>query len=123
MFRCQLTWKIRLHSVSRMGICWILRLRQQGPSGTYGFLLGAGEGSERFVFEGGNERAMERWGRREFVKDARRLDEESAFSQELSDQLANEADTLAFKCNLCGFECGPVWQGLLGGEQGEGVCA
>ena len=69
-------------------------LRQQGPSGTYGFLLGAGEGSKRFVFEGGNERVMGRWGRREFVKDARRLDEESAFSQELSDQLANEAARL-----------------------------
>lgn len=70
-------------------------LKQSAPNGNYGFLLGSGEGTERAVFEGGDVDTMQRWGRREFVKDARRLLDESEFTQELSTQLANEAEILS----------------------------
>lgn len=74
-------------------------LTQRAPNGTYGYLLGTGEGTERYVFEGGDAAAMQRWGRREFVKDMRRLDEESAFAQELSNQLANEGARLTLNAS------------------------
>ena len=63
------------------------QLKQKACLGNYGYLLGEGELKDRFVYEGGNSSSQQLWGRREFVRDERRLKASDDFSQALDSSL------------------------------------